>query len=102
MTMWGEVTGIFDGILFDTYPVTPSEGHEPVYVPFIPKASEHLKPGGVFTFYTGFATALPDEHMELLNKHFSDVRLYSVDGLQPPDDCQYYSASSMLVPVCIK
>jgi len=94
--------GMFDGILFDTYPVTWSEEDEKLYVPFIAKASEHLKPGGVFTFFTGYENALPDHHMELLAKHFSDMRFYSVDGLQPPSDCQYYSASSMLVPVCIK
>ncbi len=68
--------GIFDGILFDTYPVSEPETHKKVYVPFIRKASEHLKPGGVFTFYTGYAEALPPEHMDLLKKHFANVSLY--------------------------
>jgi spermidine synthase len=94
--------GLFDGILFDTYPVSEPEAHEKVYVPFIPKASEHLRPGGVFTFYTGYADALPPAHMELLRKHFSSVRLYHVEGLEPPKDCQYFHHSRMVVPVCTK
>jgi spermidine synthase len=94
--------GLFDGILFDTYPVSEPEVDEKVYVPFIPKASEHLRPGGVFTFYTGYADALPPEHMELLRKHFSSVRLYHVEGLKPPKDCQYFHHSRMVVPVCTK
>ena len=94
--------GIFDGILFDTYPVSEPEAHEKVYVPFIPKASEHLRPGGVFTFYTGYADSLPAEHMQLLEKHFSNIHLYHVEGLIPPKDCQYFHHSRMLVPVCVK
>lgn len=94
--------GEFDGILFDTYPVSEEEWQEKVYVPFIPFASEHLRPGGVFTFYTGFAEALPDYQMALLNEHFSSIRTFPLTGLEPPKDCQYYSDSQMIVPVCTK
>lgn len=93
---------LFDGILFDTYPASEAEKHERVYVPFIPKASEHLRPGGVFTFYTGYPEALPTEHVDLVRKHFTRVDFYHVDGLQPPPECQYYRHSTMVVPVCVK
>jgi guanidinoacetate N-methyltransferase len=108
--------GTFDGILFDTYPTMPSkddassptdtasspEGDHRVYLPFIPKASEHLNPGGVFTFFTSYAEALPREHMDLLNRYFSEVRTYQVDGLNPPETCEYWQESKMVVPVCVK
>ncbi len=92
----------YDGILFDTYPVSKSEVHDKVYLPFIPKASEHLKPGGIFTFYSGYSDALPPEHTELLRKHFSRVEFRYCNNLEPPRDCQYYRDSRMVVPVCIK
>ena len=83
-------------------PVTEPETHDKVYVPFIRKASEHLKSGGVFTFYCGYAESLPPEHMDLLKKHFSSIRLYHLEGLKPPKDCQYYHDSKMVIPVCTK
>jgi guanidinoacetate N-methyltransferase len=92
----------FDGILFDTYPVSKSEMHDKVYLPFIEKASEHLHPGGVFAFYSGYPDALPNEHTSLLKKHFSRVEFTHVGGLRPPKDCQYYRHSRMVVPICVK
>lgn len=94
--------GVFDGILFDVFPTVESEYHQKQSIPFTPKASEHLKPGGVFTFYSGYAETLPPEHVALLERHFSSVRFYQVDGLEPPKDCQYYHDSRMVVPVCVK
>jgi len=94
--------GLFDGILFDTYPVSSSDRERKAYLPFIQKASEHLKPGGVFTFYTGYAETLPPEHMDLLKRFFSQLRTYHVDGLKPPRSCQYWHESRMVVPVCVK
>lgn len=94
--------GVFDGMLFDTYPVSESDTQDKVYVPFIPKASEHLKVGGIFTFYSGFAETLPTDHLALLSEHFSGVRLYLIEGLEPPKDCQYYHDSKMVIPVCTK
>lgn len=93
---------LFDGILFDTYPVSQSETSYKVYLPFIPKASEHLKPGGVLTFYTGYPDALPWEQRVLLKKHFSSVEYYQITDLKPPSECDYYHDSKMVVPVCVK
>ena len=92
----------FDGILFDTYPVSESETQSKVYLPFIPKASQHLRLGGIFTFYSGYPDALPSEHDKLLKEHFSRVEYYHVTNLKPPPDCQYYRHPRMVVPVCTK
>jgi guanidinoacetate N-methyltransferase len=108
--------GVFDGILFDTYPASAATypGQSPTtpasspqveqrpYLPFIPKASEHLNPGGTLTFYTAYAEALPPEHMDLLERFFSQVEIHHVDGLNPPESCQYWHESRMVVPVCVK
>lgn len=92
----------FDGILFDTYPVSESETHQKVYLSFIPKASKHLRPGGIFTFYTGYPDSLPSEHTKLLKEHFSKVEFYHVTKLKLPLDCQYYRYPRMVVPICTK
>ena len=94
--------GLFDGILFDIFPTTATEYSDRYTLPFIPKASEHLKPGGVFTYYSGCPEKVPDKSMELLRSCFSRVDFHHVTGLNPPKDCQYYSESKMVVPVCIK
>lgn len=93
---------VFDGILFDTFPVSADETGRKVYLPFLAKASEHLRPGGVFTFYSGYPDALPAKDIELLKAHFTKVELHRLTGLRPPPDCQYYRETKMVVPVCIR
>ena len=92
----------FDGILFDPIAVAADESMERLYVPFIPHASQHLNPGGVFTFFSATSDRIPPKHLELLEQSFTECRYYNVTGLRPPKDCQYYQSSKMLVPVCIK
>lgn len=95
--------GLFDGILFDTYPITEEENKVNTLLrQFIPYAAAHLKPGGVFTFYGGEPDVLPDEDMELLGSLFSEVSIEYATGLKPPQDCQYYKHDRMLVPICVK
>ncbi len=93
--------GRFDGILFDTFPLTREEaGKDWAY--FLPRAPDHLNPGGVLTFYSDAARSLSGDILELILDRFDEVKLIKVSGLQPPPDCQYWSSSSMLVPVCRK
>src|SRR5262249_52889453 len=53
--------GRFDGILFDTYPTSEQELNQhiiqdPYYIQhFLPSAADHLRDGGVLTFYTSEA-----------------------------------------------
>lgn len=95
--------GEFDGIFFDTYPVTEDEASNNTLIrEFIPYAAKHLRRGGVFTFYGSFPDKLPDEDAALINEHFSEFETFIVEGVKPPKNCQYYGADRMLVPVCIK
>lgn len=93
--------GLFDGILFDTFPTVKEEVNQLVY-PFISKASEHLRPGGAFTYYSGAPNTLPEDRLEFLLNHFTEVSMFKLSGLNPPRDCQYYRSSTMIVPVCRK
>jgi len=94
--------GLYDGILFDPYQVLSEDHQDKLYVPFIRKAAEHLRPGGIFTFFSAMSGQLPPRHLALLKEHFSECWFYEVTGLAPPRDCQYYRGSAMVVPVCKK
>ncbi len=95
--------GEFDGVFFDTYPVTEAEANENTLIrQFMPYATAHLRAGGVFTFYGSYAEKLPAEDVETLKGLFSSVETKVVRDLEPPSDCLYYHSTSMLVPVCVK
>lgn len=93
--------GDYDAILFDTYPTSAEEfayASQRFYYPFFPRAAEHLRAGGVFTYFTFEVDALAEEHSRRLLSHFDEVRLRLCRGLQPSADCDYWSASTMVVP----
>jgi guanidinoacetate N-methyltransferase len=93
--------GQFDGILFDTFPLTKKEAGKN-HIPFIPRASDHLRTGGVFTYYSDASETLGGDHLKLLLEHFSEVRIFKVSRLAPSPGSQYWTSSTMLVPVCTK
>jgi len=88
----------FDGILFDTYPLTEEEWQSNHY-PFIPVAPSLLRPGGVLTYFSDETIEFRHEHLCKLLASFADVRLVRVDGLHPYEGCEYWSADHMIVPV---
>jgi guanidinoacetate N-methyltransferase len=92
---------VFDAILFDTFPLNKKEAGRN-HVPFIPKAKEHLRPGGIFTYYSDAPDTLDAAHLKLLLDHFTEVRLFRVSGLKPPEGSQYWGDPTMLVPVCTR
>ena len=94
--------GLFDGILYDVYTVSELEKDNKLVPPFVRKASEHLRPGGVFTFYSGRPDALSAAVLEPLTECFSTIDVRHVTGLRPPPDCQYYRDTRMVVPVCTR
>lgn len=101
---WEDVVdqiGMFDGISFDIYPVAKGERTDR-FRAFTPDAVAHLRPGGIFAFYVDHESALPEDDMAFLRQHFSKVEIVQVSGLQPPEDCQYFRGTAMIVPVCIK
>jgi amino acid adenylation domain-containing protein len=104
--IWQEVAaplGPFDAILFDTYPLSEHEFTEAVIesitfaAPFMPVAASLLHEGGVFTYYTNEIDTCSRRHQRLLLRHFRSFTVSVVRGLQPPDDCHYWWADSMVV-----
>ena len=94
-------SGSFDGVLFDTYPLTPDELHKN-HFPFFDEAYRLLKKGGVLSYYSDEVSSFSQEHLrELKAAGFTDIDSY-VCQVTPPSDCLYWKASSFLVPVVKK
>lgn len=105
--MWQDVTdqlGMYDGILFDTYPLSQEEylknevqGTAYTHAgEFFPLAGEKLRGGGVFTYFTCEIDTLSRGHQRLLLEHFDSFSVSLVKDLQPPEGCQYWWADSMV------
>lgn len=105
---WQDVVGQlgrYDGILFDTYPLSQEEylknevqGTAFTHCgEFFPVASKVLAPGGVFTYFTCEIDTLSRGHQRLLLEHFDRFAVSVVRGLEPPVNCQYWWADSMAV-----
>ena len=93
----------FDGILFDTYPMTENEFRSYVLRDvtfaehFFPFAAQLLRPGGAFTYYSNEIDSLSRRHQRSLLKHFSSFRVDVVRNLKPPVDSQNWWADSLAV-----
>lgn len=99
----GDQLGTYDGILFDTYPLSQEEylrnevnGRAYSHAgEFFPLAASRLRAGGVFTYFTCEIDTLSRGHQRLLLDHFDSFQVSVVRGLAPPVGCQYWWASSM-------
>lgn len=91
----------FDGILFDTYPLSEAERSRN-HVPFVPWAPLLLRNEGVFVYYSDETEEFRAEHLKLLLSNFDEVKLIKVSGLEFPPDCEYWDSSHMIVPVARK
>lgn len=103
---WQEQThrlGLFDGVFWDAFPTSESEFDQyilrdsTVAESFFPFAAAHLRPGGVFTYYTNERDSLSRRHQRNLLRYFSSFGVEVVGGLRPPDDCEYWWTDSMCV-----
>lgn len=91
----------FDGILFDTYPLTENEIHSN-HFPFFVEAYRILKKGGVFTYYSDEPFELSDHHILALQEAgFNDIN-YSICEVNPPVDCEYWKHKSIVAPIIKK
>jgi guanidinoacetate N-methyltransferase len=105
---WQDVIGqldSYDGILFDTYPLSQEEylknevaGTAYTHAgEFFPVAAGRLRPGGVFTYFSCEVDTLSRSHQRELLRHFDSFAVSVVRGLEPPEGCQYWWADSMVV-----
>jgi amino acid adenylation domain-containing protein len=108
---WQEVLdqlGQYDGILFDTYPIEEQEFIDTVLNSitfaehFIPHAARLCRKGGVFSYYSNEIDSFSRRHQRLVLQHFESLTLSVVRGLQPPADCHYWWAASMVAVKAVR
>src|SRR3989339_528419 len=103
---WQEITKFipsetFDGILFDTYPITKEEIHKN-HFPFFCEAFRLLKDGGVLTYYSDEIDSFSEEHINCLRRAgFTDIQSM-VCVVNPPQDCKYWKSDRILAPIIFK
>lgn len=109
--MWQDVIGalgVFDAVLFHTYPLNEDEQLE--YVSgsatfaehFFATAAAHLKLGGVFTYMSNEIDSLGRGHQRALLRHFREISM-SVLELELPDDVKdAWWADSMVSVKAVK
>ncbi|MEO9892387.1 class I SAM-dependent methyltransferase [Aurantibacter sp.] len=100
--------GIFDGIFFHTYPLNEEEYMKYVNesitfaAHFFSSASEHLKPGGAFSYFSNEVDSLSREHQRELFKHFSSFQIQKVNLQLPNDIKDTWWAETIVVVKAIK
>lgn len=106
--LWEEVIGqipdeTVDGILFDTYPLSDKELYQNHFF-FFPYAYNKLKKGGIFTYYSDEVKTFSKVHLEKLQKAgFKKKNIKSrVCKINPPENCEYWRASTILSPIIVK
>jgi guanidinoacetate N-methyltransferase len=105
---WEDVTpllkdGTFDGILFDTYPLSAEEIHANHFW-FFQEAHRLLKPGGILTYYSDEVSDFSEKHMaKLIEAGFKKENIRGeVVSVQPPADCEYWQDNTILAPIIKK
>lgn len=92
-----------DGILFDTYPLSDLELYQN-HFNFFPFAYKKLKSGGIFTYYSDEIKDFGKVHIQKLKK--AGFKLKNIKSkitkVEPPRDCQYWKAKTILAPIIIK
>ena len=94
--------GSYDGIFYDPY-VFCDDGREFEHmVEFFPVAAQHLNKGGALVYFTCEIDTVGRPHQREIFKHFSRISIEVVNGLEPPEGCQYWWSDSMAVVAAIK
>ncbi|TBN04428.1 class I SAM-dependent methyltransferase [Hyunsoonleella flava] len=103
-----DYVGKYDGILFHTYPLNDDEymqyvnGSITFAEHFFEHASNHLKPGGAFTYFSNEINSLSREHQQLLLKHFSSFSIQALPLSIPDDVKDTWWANSIAVIKAVK
>ena len=99
---------LFDGIFFHTYPLNEEEymkyvhGRATFAEHFFETAAKHLRPGGVFTYFSNEIDSMGRGHQRALFKHFSSVSLKVIDLELPDDINDTWWADSMVIVKAVK
>jgi guanidinoacetate N-methyltransferase len=103
----------FDGILYDTYPLSAEEQHVHQFA-FVREAMRLLKPGGKLTYCNLTSTGLLKESFATWDALFEETQRprlkeagvredeiagYSLFPVSPPATCEYFRHDRALVPV---
>jgi guanidinoacetate N-methyltransferase len=109
---WQEVVDqleLYDGIFFHTYPLNSEEYLQYVVrgvtfaEHFFPTAAAHLRPGGVFTYFTAEIDSFSRAHQRLVFDYFKEFTLRIVDHLPlPPNVNDSWWIDSMVVIRAVK
>ncbi|MFH0891890.1 MAG: hypothetical protein V1867_03865 [Candidatus Falkowbacteria bacterium] len=103
---WQEVTptlkdGSFDGILFDTYPLTEEEVHKNHFF-FFKEAYRLLRSGGILTYYSDEIDRFSPEHL----KKLGEAGFRNIDSricrVCPQKGCEYWQSDRILAPIILK
>ncbi|MDD4663931.1 MAG: class I SAM-dependent methyltransferase [Caldisericia bacterium] len=92
-----------DGILFDTYPLTEKELYQNHFL-FFPFAHKKLRKGGVFTYYSDEIEKYGKVHINKLKAAGFDIDKIKgvVIPIDPPSNCEYWKAKTILAPLITK
>jgi guanidinoacetate N-methyltransferase len=105
---WQDITPMikdesFDGILFDTYPMSEEEIHSNHFW-FFNEAYRLLKPNGVFTYYSDEIDNFSEKHFgKLKTAGFKEKNIrFELCEVNPPKDCEYWQSKTIIVPIIKK
>jgi guanidinoacetate N-methyltransferase len=88
-----------DGILFDAYPLTEAELYQSHFL-FFSTAHQKLRGGGILTYYSGEIKTFGTVHMmKLIEAGFMKENIKgTIVKVDPPKDCEYWKANTILAP----